>query len=46
MSHFTAITKEILDKNSQSISELTKELNKILEIKTKLSIVFYPQIDR
>jgi len=46
MSYFTAITKEILDRDSQSVSELTKELNKILEIETKLSIAFYPQIDR
>ena len=46
MSYFTAITKEISDRDSQSVSELIKELNKILEIETKLSIAFYSQIDR
>ena len=35
----------ILDRGPQFAVELTKELNRILEIKTRLSTVFYPQID-
>ena len=34
------------DKGPQFTVELTKELNKMLGIETKLSTVFYPQIDR
>jgi len=33
----------ISDKGSQFVAELTKELNRILGIKTKLSISFHPQ---
>ena len=33
------------DKGPQFVAELTKELNKMLGIKTKLSTVFHPQID-
>jgi len=36
----------ILDRGPQFIAELMKELNKILEIKSKMSTTFYPQIDR
>ena len=36
----------ILDRGPQFAVELTKELNRILEIETKLSIFFYLQIDR
>ena len=36
----------ILDRGLQLIVEMTKELNKMLGIKTKLSISFHPQIDR
>ena len=32
----------ILDRGLQFTAELTKELNKILEIETRLSIVFHP----
>jgi len=32
----------ILDRGLQFIAELTKELNKILEIEIRLSIVFHP----
>ena len=35
----------ILDKGPQFAVEMTKELNKMLEIKTKLSTSFHPQID-
>jgi len=34
----------VLDRGSQFAAEITKELNCMLEIKTKLSTVFYPQI--
>ena len=33
------------DRGPQFVAELTKELNRILEIKTRLSTVFYPQMD-
>jgi len=36
----------ISDKGPQLTVELTQELNRILEIKTKLSTSFYSQIDR
>ena len=36
----------VLDRGPQFAAELTRELNKMLEIKTKLSTVFYPQTDR
>jgi len=36
----------ILDKKLQFVVELTKELNKILEIKIRLLIVFHPQTNR
>jgi len=36
----------VLDRGPQFAAELTKELNKMLGIKTRLSTVFYPQIDR
>ena len=35
----------ISDRGPQFAVEVIKELNKILEIKTKLSMVYYPQID-
>ena len=35
----------VSDKGPQFVAELTKELNKMLGIKTKLSTVFHPQID-
>jgi len=35
----------VLDRGSQFVAELTKELNRMLGIKTKLSMVFYPQTD-
>jgi len=35
----------ILDRRLQFAVELTKELNKMLGIETKLSILFYPQND-
>jgi len=35
----------VLDREPQFAAELMKELNRILGIKTKLSIVFYPQTD-
>jgi len=35
----------VLDREPQFATELTKELNKMLEIKTKLSTVFHLQID-
>ena len=35
----------VLDRGPQFITELTKELNKMLEIETKLSTAFYPQTD-
>ena len=36
----------ILDKGLQFAAELTKKLNKTLEIETKLSMAFHPQTDR
>ena len=35
----------VLDRGPQFVAELTKELNRILGIKTKLSTTFHPQID-
>ena len=35
----------VLDKGPQFAAELTKELNRMLGIKTRLLTVFYPQID-
>jgi len=35
----------VLDRGPQFAAELTKELNKMLEIETKLSTAFHPQID-
>ena len=35
----------VLDRGPQFAVELTRELNKILEIEMRLSTVFYPQID-
>ena len=35
----------MLDRRPQFVAELTKELNRILEIETRLSIVFHPQMD-
>jgi len=35
----------ILDRSPQFVAELTKELNRILGIEIRLSIVFYPQMD-
>ena len=35
----------VLDRGPQFAAELTKELNRMLEIKTKLSTVFHPQMD-
>jgi len=34
------------DQEPQFVAELTKELNKILGIETRLSTMFYPQTDR
>jgi len=36
----------ISDRGLQFAAELTKELNKMLEIETKLSMAYYPQTDR
>jgi len=36
----------VSDRELQFVAELTKELNRMLEIKTKLSIAFHPQTDR
>jgi len=36
----------ILDRGPQFVAELTKELNNMLEIETKLLTAFHPQIDR
>ena len=36
----------VLDKGPQFAAELTKELNRMLGIKTKLSTVFHPQTNR
>jgi len=36
----------VLDKGPQFAAELTKELNRMLEIETKLLTVFYLQTDR
>ena len=35
----------VLDRGSQFVVELTKELNRMLGIETRLSMVFHPQID-
>jgi len=35
----------VSDRGPQFAAELTKELNRMLEIKTKLSTAFYPQMD-
>jgi len=35
-----------LDRGPQFAAEIMKELNKILEIKTKLSIAYYPQTNK
>jgi len=35
----------VLNRGPQFAAELTKELNRMLEIETRLSTVFYPQID-
>jgi len=35
----------VSDRGPQFVAELTKELNQMLEIKTKLSTVFHPQMD-
>jgi len=35
----------ISDREPQFVAELTKELNKMLGIKTRLSTAFHPQID-
>jgi len=36
----------VLDRKLQFVAELTRELNKMLEVKTKLSISFCPQTNR
>ena len=36
----------VLDRRPQFAAELTRELNRMLGIKTKLSIAFHPQTDR
>jgi len=36
----------ISDRELQFVAELIKELNRMLEIESKMSIVFHPQIDR
>ena len=35
----------VLDKGPQFVAELTKELNRMLEIETRLLTAFYPQTD-
>ena len=35
----------MLDRRPQFVAEMIKKLNKMLEIKTKLSTSFHPQID-
>jgi len=35
----------VLDRRPQFVAEMIKKLNKMLEIKTKLSTSFHPQID-
>ena len=35
----------VLDRGPQFVVELTRELNRMLEIETRLLIVFYPQMD-
>ena len=35
-----------MDRRPQFAAELTKELNRMLGIQTRLLIVFYPQTDR
>ena len=36
----------VSDRGPQFAAELTKELNRMLEIETRLSTVFHPQTDR
>ena len=36
----------VLDRGPQFAAELTKELNRMLEIKMRLLTVFHPQIDK
>ena len=36
----------VSDRGPQFVAELTKELNKMLGIRTKLSTAFHPQTDR
>ena len=36
----------ISNRRPQFVAELTKELNKMLKIKTRLLMVFHPQTDR
>jgi len=36
----------VLDRGPYFVAEMTKKLNSMLEIKTKLSMSFYPQTDR
>jgi len=36
----------VSDRGPQFVAELTKELNRMLGIKTRLSTAFHPQIDR
>ncbi len=36
----------VLDRGPQFVAEMTKELNHILEIETKLLILFHPQTDK
>jgi len=35
----------VLDRGPQFVAKLTKELNRILEIETRLSMAFHPQTD-
>jgi len=35
----------VLDRGLQFVAEMTKELNKILGIETKLSMFYHPQTD-
>jgi len=36
----------ILNRGVQFVAKIIRELNKLLKIQTKLSIAYYPQIDR
>ena len=36
----------VLDRGPQFVAELTKELNRMLGIETRLSTVFHPQTNR